>query len=165
MREEQRLFLVQAKSAYAVYQLLKADGSLHHCHALHYLQMATELLGKANAWRSGPISKSHKAFVSFPSQPLDQTRKAQRRMGYEGQNENWKNTIKKIIPIAKSLENMAPALALEGPNPEYPWPSDSPTNVPVEFEFPIWGELANTSHGRKLTSFIQPLFATAEEYI
>ena len=34
MKEEQRLFLVQAKSAYVVYRLLNADKSLHHCHAL-----------------------------------------------------------------------------------------------------------------------------------
>ena len=65
MKEQQRLFLAQATSAYAVYKLLIDNTSIHHCHALHYLQMATELLGKANAWKHGPIGKSHKALVGF----------------------------------------------------------------------------------------------------
>jgi hypothetical protein len=164
VKEEQRLFLVQAKSAYAVYKLLNADESLHHCHALHYLQMATELLGKANAWKSGPIRKSHKAFVSF-LRSLSSNTKAQRQLRYEGRNENWTNTIRKITPIAESLQRMAPALADNGPNPEYPWPPDAPTDTPVEFAFPIWRELTETSHGRRLILLIQSLFAVAEEYL
>jgi hypothetical protein len=153
MREEQRLFLVQAKSAYAVYRLLNADKSLPHCHALHYLQMATELLGKANAWKSGPIGNSHKALVSF-IRSLSTNRKAQKRLGYEGQNENWTHTIRKITPIAETLQGMAPALADDGPNPEYPWPPHAPTVTPVEFVFPVWEELTETSYGRTLISLI-----------
>ena len=164
MKEEQRLFLVQAKSAYTVYTLLNADKSLHHCHALHYLQMATELLGKANAWRSSPIGRSHKALVSF-LQSLSSNTKAQKQLGYEGRKENWTHTIRKIIPIAESLQEMAPALAKAGPNPEYPWPPDAPKKTPVEFAFPIWEELTETSYGRTLISFIDKLFAVAEEYM
>jgi hypothetical protein len=164
MKEEQRLFLVQAKSAYAVYRLLNADKSLHHCHALHYLQMATELLGKANAWKSGPIRQSHKALVSF-LRSLSSNSKAQRQLGYEGQNENWTHTIRKITPIAESLQRMAPALANNGPNPEYPWPPDAPTETPVEYSFPIWEELTETSYGRTLISLVHYLFAVAEEYM
>jgi hypothetical protein len=164
MKEEQRLFLVQARSAYAVYRLLNADQSLHHCHAVHFLQMATELLGKASAWKSGPTRRSHKAFVSF-LRSLSSNTKAQKQLGYEGQNENWKHTIRKIIPIAESLQNMAPALASDGPNPEYPWPTNSPTATPVEYVFPIWEELTETSYGRMLLSFVDHLFAFAEEYM
>ncbi len=164
MKEEQRLFLVQAKSAYAVYKLLSADKSLHHCHALHYLQMATELLGKPNAWRNGPIGKSHKALVSF-LRSLSSNTKAQKQLGYEGQNEKWTLTIKKITSIAESLQKMAPNLAHNGPNPEYPWPPDAPTTTPVEYAFPIWEELTETSHGRKLISFTHQLFTVAEEYM
>jgi hypothetical protein len=164
MREEQRLFLVQAKSAYAVFRLLSADQSLHHCHALHYLQMATELLGKANAWKSGPIGRSHKALVSF-LRGLSSNTKAQRQLGYEGQDENWKHTIRKITPIADNLQRMAPSLANDGPNPEYPWPADAPRATPVEYAFPIWEELTETSYGRTLISLIHHLFAVAEEYM
>src|SRR5882724_11225886 len=107
MKEEQRLFLVQAKSAYAIFKLLNDNKTLHPCHALHYLQMATELLGKANAWRNGPVGKSHKALVNF-LHSLSSNTKARRQLGYEGQNENWTNTIRKIIPIAESLQKLAP---------------------------------------------------------
>jgi hypothetical protein len=165
MKEEQRLFLVQAKSAYAVYRLLNADKSLHHCHALHYLQMATELFGKANAWKRGPIKKiSHKALVSF-LRALSTNTKAQKQLGYEGQNENWTHTIRKITPLAESLQKMAPTLAVDGPNPEYPWPKHAPTTTPVEYQFPIWEELTGTSYGRALISLIHNLFLAAEEYM
>jgi hypothetical protein len=164
MKEEQRLFLVQAKSAYAVYRLLNADKSLHHCHTLHYLQMATELLGKANAWKHGPIKKSHKALVPF-LRSLSSNTKAQKQLAKGGQNENWANTIRKITPIAESLQKMAPTLAGDGPNPEYPWPPDAPTATPVEYAFPIWEELTETAYGRMLISLIQNLFAVAEEYM
>jgi hypothetical protein len=164
MTEEQRLFLVQARSAYAVYRLLNAQRSLHHCHALHYLQMATELLGKANAWKNGPVGRSHKALVGF-LRSLSSNSKAQRQLGYEGQNENWTHTIKKITPIAESLQRLAPALARDGPNPEYPWPPDAPTATPVEFAFPIWEELTERPYGRMLITFIHYLFTVAEEYI
>jgi hypothetical protein len=56
-------------------------------------------------------------------------------------------------------------LADNGPNPEYPWPPDAPTATPVEFEFPIWQELTETSYGRTLISLIHYLFAVAEEYM
>ena len=164
MKEEQRLFLVQAKSAYAVYKLLNSDESLPHCHALHYFQMATELLGKASAWKSGPIGKSHKALVSF-LRSLASNTKAQKQLGYQGRNENWTNTIRKIIPIAEHLQRMAPALANNGPNPEYPWPSDAPTDSPVEYAFPIWKDLTEKSYGRRLVALIHKLFAVADEYM
>jgi len=164
MKEEQRLFLVQAKSAYHVYGLLNADGSAHHCHALHYLQMATELLGKASAWKHGPTGKSHKALVSF-LRSLSSNSKAQKQLGYDGQNENWTHTIRKITPIAESLQKMAPALANDGPNPEYPWPTNAPTTAPVEFSFPIWEELTETSYGRSLLTLFRDLFDVAEEYM
>ncbi len=164
MKEEQRLFLAQAKSAYTVYRFLNSNKALHHCHALHYLQMATELLGKANAWKHGPIGRSHKALVSF-LRSLSSNAKAQKQLGYEGQNENWTHTIRKITPIAESLQKMAPALADDGPNPEYPWPTDAPKTTPVEYNFPIWEELTETSYGRTLLGLIQYLFVVAEEYM
>src|SRR5262249_2626178 len=129
-----------------------------------YLQMATELLAKASAWRSGPVGKSHKALVSF-LRSLSSNTKAQRQLGYEGQNENWTHTIRKITPIAESLQKLAPALANDGPNPEYPWPPDAPTTSPVEHTFPIWEELTETSYGRTLITLVHHLFAAAEEYM
>jgi hypothetical protein len=45
MMEHQRLFLVQAKKDYSVFNLLRKQPELPDCHLLHYLQMATELFG------------------------------------------------------------------------------------------------------------------------
>ena len=166
MKEEQRLYLVQAKSAFVVYKILNADKSLHHCHALHYLQMATELLGKASGWRDGPVGASHMAVVAF-SRRVTSKKKQQKRLGYEGQNEQWEHTLRKFGPIAESLQNIAPALAGDGPNPEYPWPRApaNPIASPVEFEFPIWVELTETGYGRALVALLHKLFDVAEEYM
>lgn len=166
MNEQQRLFLVQAKSAFAVYKLLSVENTLHHCHALHYLQMSTELLGKAGAWKNGPTDLSHKALVAFLRR-LAANKKAQKQLGYDGQNENWAHTLRKIIPIAESLQKLAPTLAENGPNPEYPWPKypEVPVTAPVEYNFPIWEELTETSYGRALLSLLDKLFAIAEEYM
>jgi hypothetical protein len=164
MTKEQELFLKQAKSAYSVYRLLNEDKSLHHCHALHYLQMATELLGKAHAWRRGPVEKSHKAIVGF-LRSLSSNSKAQKRLGYEGQNENWAHTIRKVLPMAEALQQMAPRLAGDGPNPEYPWPPRAPATAPVEYDFPIWKELTETAYGRVLLALVRNLFDSADEYM
>ncbi len=164
MIEYQRLFLVQARSAFAVYGLLAKENGLHHCHALHYLQMSTELLGKASAWRNGPIAKSHKALVVFLYN-LSSNSQAQNQLGYQGQNANWTHTIRKIIPIAESLQKLAPALAADGPNAEYPWPPAAPAAAPVEYNFPIWEELTETAHGRSFIAILGKLFANAEEYM
>jgi hypothetical protein len=126
--------------------------------------MASELLGKAYAWQQGPVGKSHKALLKF-LRSLSSNAKAQRQLGYEGQNENWTHTIRKITPMAESLQKMAPALANDGPNPEYPWPAGSPTTAPVEYQFPIWENLTETTYGRTLLSFIHHLFSVAEEYM
>lgn len=143
MNEVQRLFLVQARSTYAVYNLLKDHKLVHHCHKLHYLQMSTELLGKAHAWRCGPIGKSHQAPATF-LRTLSSNKKAQRGLGYDRKNEQWTHTIRKSIPLAESLQNMAPALSKDGPNPEYPWPWENPIATPSEHKFQIWIDLTES---------------------
>jgi hypothetical protein len=164
MKEEQRLFFVQARSAFQVYKILKSNETLHHCHALHYLQMATELFSKANAWRNGPVAKSHKALVSF-LRGITSNTKAQRLLGYEGQNENWAHTIRKTMEIAEGLQKMAPSLSGNRANPEYPWPTDAPITAPVEYDFPIWQQLTETSYGRALIALIHKLFDVADEFM
>ncbi len=65
MNRHQRLFLIQAKADMVVFERFRKDSNLPACHALHYLQMATELLGKAHAWKNGPRANTHRAFVDF----------------------------------------------------------------------------------------------------
>lgn len=61
MTEHQRLFLVQARSDFVVFEWLQKqqrNGELPASHALHYLQMATELLGKSHG-QTAPQLKGH----------------------------------------------------------------------------------------------------------
>jgi hypothetical protein len=80
MTEHQRLFLVQARTDLVVFELLLRQAELPACHALHYLQMATELLGKAHAWKHSPQVTTHRAFVGF-LRSLSTNRKAQKQLG------------------------------------------------------------------------------------
>jgi hypothetical protein len=162
--EHQRLFLVQARTDYLVFDLLRKQPTLPACHSLHYLQMATELFGKAWDWKNGPVKTSHRALVRF-LRSLTTVNKAQHQLGYEGKNENWKHRIRKSISIAERVENLAPALALDGPNPEYPWPRADPVEAPAEHTFDIWQDLQETAEGRQFLELLGSLFAKAEMFL
>jgi hypothetical protein len=63
MNAQQQAFLDQAQSDYAVYQFLNGQAA---CHRLHYLQMATEKLGKAYFWgTTTPPRNIHEYFYRF----------------------------------------------------------------------------------------------------
>ncbi len=164
MNEHQRLFLVQARTDFAVFELLRKRTELPPCHALHYLQMATELLGKAHAWKHGPMKKTHHAFVGF-LRSLATNRQAQQQLGYQGKNESWEHTIRKSVSLAQAIEAMAPALAGDGPNPEYPWPPGNPSTTPAEHTFGIWQDLVETAAGRQFLSLLKNLFQVAEAFL
>jgi len=165
MTAQQRLFLIQGQSGFAVFKLLRARSEFHPCHALHYLQMATEMLGKAFIWKSGPPAKlSHSAFVRF-LRHLETNRLAQAQLGCEKQNNRWRNLILKSIPLAQEVEKLAPNLAGTGPNPEYPWPPSMPTMAPALYQFHLWGTLERTADGRKFLSFVSQLFERAGAYL
>ncbi len=166
MTECERLFLVQARTDLAVFELLRKEPNLPACHALHYLQMATELLGKAHAYRNGPPGKhSHRAFVNF-LRGLSRNRRAQAQLGYAGRNENWEQLIRKSIPLAERIEDLAPSLADKKnlPNPECPWPKYDPKFAPVEHEFEIWNDL-KIAVGRQFLDLLRQLFIIAEAYL
>jgi hypothetical protein len=164
MTEYQRLFLVQARTDFTVFELLRRQPDLPACHALHYLQMATELLGKAHAWKNGPRANTHRAFVDF-LRSLSTNWKAQKQLGFKGRNENWKHLIRKSVLLAERIENLAPALALDAPNPEYPWPRDGPQVAPAEHTFEIWQELQDTAVGRQVLTLTRRLFGAADAYL
>jgi hypothetical protein len=167
MTEFQRLFLVQARSDFKVFELLRQkceDEKLPSCHALHYLQMATEKLAKAKAWKNGPIGESHVAFGGF-LKGLKSQRHIQKQLGYEGKNASWMYLIKKCGPLAKEVEDLAPAVAKDGPNPEYPWPRAAPRSTPAEFEFGIWAKLHGTPNGNQFLKLVGGLFAVAETFL
>ena len=80
MTEHQRLFLAQARTDFEVFEEFRKEPGLPACHALHYLQMATEMLGKAHAWKHGPSANTHRAFVGF-LRSLSTNRRAQKQLG------------------------------------------------------------------------------------
>jgi hypothetical protein len=66
--------------------------------------------------------------------------------------ENW---TRGALPLVYALEQLAPALAGDGPNPEYPWPHADPQYVPATFDFNVWQQLTETGRGRQLTQVVK----------
>jgi hypothetical protein len=120
--------------------------------------MVTEKLGKAYFWRSGkPYDKIHAAFVKF-LRFLGGVRASERQQianVFEfARFEDLQNWIRAILPLAYQLERLAPTLAQDGPNPEYPWPHIAPKHAPATFDFDIWAQLTRTGRGRQLMQII-----------
>ena len=158
MNNYQKLWWEQARSDLAVLVLLRRHGAAP-CHQLHYLQMAAEKLGKAYFWRSGvPPPRSHAGFVQF-MRFLGSVRQSERRRVAElfafGRFEDLQSWIRTVLPLAYALERLAPALAQDGPNPEYPWPPTAPEFAPVTFEFDVWTQLTATGGGRQLMQILE----------
>ena len=158
MTDAQAKWWRQTQSDWSVFVHLRRAG-VNTCHLLHYLQMTTEKLGKAYLWRSGRVpSKNHTGFVRFLKALLDR-RPAEldhiaKVLGFNraADLETW---VGGVQTLAYALQNMAPAEANNGPNPEYPWPHEAPTTAPCDHEFALWSDLVNTGRGRKLTKFIE----------
>lgn len=155
MNPQQGIWLQQARSDFEVFELLRKLG-LPDCHLLHYLQMTTEKLGKAWLWRNGTAPKaSHQAFRKFVI-GLGQVAGKQAIEVFKcSHKKQFRAMVRNITPIAHAVENLAPQLAGDGPNPEYPWPTEGPICAPVQFEFPIWNEITGTAKGRDLMRFIE----------
>ena len=66
---------------------------------------------------------------------------------------DFQNWIRAVIPIAHDIEHLAPALASNGPNPEYPWPHAQPEFAPANHNFAIWPTLTS-GRGRDLMRII-----------
>jgi hypothetical protein len=86
-------------------------------------------------------------------------------LGFEGRNENWTHLLRKSVPLAEAIEDLAPALAGEGPNPEYPWPPSEPTVAPAEHLFAIWWQIQDTAAGRQFLNLLDRLFDSAETFL
>lgn len=158
MNNYQKLWWQQAQSDHGIFVLLKSRGAAA-CHQLHYLQMVTEKIGKAYFWRSGtPPPKSHASFVQF-MRFLGSVQTAGRQQVADifafGRFDDLQNWIRTALPLAYALERLAPALAQDGPNPEYPWPRNTPRFAPATFEFDVWSQLTSTGRGRQLLQMVE----------
>lgn len=166
MNSYQKVWWDQAKSDHDAFLLFRRQG-VAQCHSLHYLQMATEKIAKAYFWRSGsPPPKDHAGFVQY-LRFLGQTRQSDReRIGNLfsftrfGDFQKW---IRAVLPMAYDLEHLAPTLAKDGPNPEYPWPHKAPTNAPVHHKFEVWEKLTS-GQGRDLMRVIQLAITRFDEH-
>jgi len=167
MNDAQRLWWRQAQSDHKIFVQLRRAGA-HECHLLHYLQMATEKLSKAYLWRSGHAPpKSHSGFVRFLKALLSR-RPAElewvaKVFGFAraADLDKWMSSVQ---TLAYSLQNIAPAEARNGPNPEYPWPYEAPVHCPADHAFALWTQLHGTGQGRKMMNFIGHAIARFDQY-
>lgn len=159
MNVRQKLWWEQSLSDLDIWILLRKNEA-PVCHQLHYLQMATEKLGKAYFWRGEkPEKKSHACFVRFLRR-LSNCRNSDRQSISEAfgfhRFTDFESWLTIVLPIARELERLSPDLAGEdGPNPEYPWPYAEPVHAPVNFEFPLYSELAFSGRGRQFLQAIE----------
>ncbi|MFI5387150.1 MAG: hypothetical protein ACHQ50_13645 [Fimbriimonadales bacterium] len=166
MNNYQNLWWEQARSDHKAFMLLRAQG-IAQCHSLHYLQMVTEKLAKAYFWRSGHAPpRSHAGFVQFlrflGHVPVNDRERIANLFSFN-RFADFQNWICTILPIAYDLERLAPALANEGPNPEYPWPHAQPVYAPVNHNFAVWTVLTS-GQGRDLMRVIRIAVDRFPEY-
>lgn len=157
MNQYQELWWRQARSDHDMFVLMRSHGA-PHCQSLHYLQMVTEKIAKAYFWRSGsPPPMKHAGFVQF-LRFLGQIRRSEQeriaKLFTFSRFDSFRNGIRAMLPIAYDLERLAPTLATDGPNPEYPWPHRTPQYAPADYNFPIWGSL-QTGRGNNLLRVIR----------
>jgi hypothetical protein len=158
MNEQQRVFFAQAQSDYRMFRFLRSANQ-PACHVLHYLQMSTEKLARAYLWRHSVVKRSHAAFSKF-LRSLAGDDRVRLELGFK-RRDQWGAKLDGIFPLVESIQKLAPDLAADGPNPEYPWPPSQPHTAPIEFVFPVSEDLQK-SNGRTLLDLIERLFAHAE---
>lgn len=167
MNDSQQLWWKQARSDHQLFRQLQR-ARVNESHLLHYLQMATEKLSKAYLWRSGHAPpKSHTGFVRFLKALLDrrpaELDRIAKAFGFS-RPEDFERWAQRAQGLAYSLQNIAPAEARNGPNPEYPWPHEAPALCPCEHRFHLWDQLINTGQGRKFVAFIDRAIANFNVY-
>ncbi len=170
----QKIWWDQVLSDHSVLVLLRREDA-HPCHQLHYLQMVTEKLGKAYFWKDRAPGKGHASFKQFlqalnnrqgsKNRPaLEERLRIARLFGFRSPDA-FESSIKSSIPLAREIEQLAPALAGDdGPNPEYPWPRMQPVHAPASFEFPIWDRLNGSGKGHQLLKMIDRAVLKFPEY-
>lgn len=166
MNGYQEVWWLQAKSDHELFVLLRGLG-VSQCHSLHYLQMVTEKIAKAYFWRSGsPPPQSHAGFVQF-LRFLGQTRPNERDRIADlftfRRFSDFQSWIRAVLPMAYDLERLAPALAQDGPNPEYPWPHAQPQFAPANHQFTIWPFL-HSGQGRDFMRVLRVAVDRFPEY-
>ncbi len=158
-------YLLQARSDWQIFRMLQQQ-PVPECHPLHYLQMATEKLGKACIIAGGnapaQVRTSHKAFVRF-LQIAAYNPDLQKQLRMTGVQ--LRAHIKALLPVAEEIEKLAPAIAHSGPNAEYPWETPVGTvHVPATYSFTVSSQL-RTPKGIKLLNLILVILEHAYKFV
>jgi hypothetical protein len=166
MNSSQELWWRQAKADHDAFELLRREGAAQ-CHLLHYLQMATEKIAKAYFWRSDiPPALSHAGFRKvlkfLGGVPRDRRERVAKLFSFPRftDSQEW---ARAAMPIADALQRLAPDLAGDGPNPEYPWHA-RPQFAPVNYDFAIWNTLMSTRRGRRFMYVVRAAVERFAEY-
>jgi hypothetical protein len=148
--ERHEAFLKQARSDFRVFSLLRGQdrGYVPECHALHYLQMATEKLAKAAFMALGDPrgeAHTHRAFSLIP-QHLRRGDVAA-RLGWRDFG-RYQDLRRRASPLFHEIHELNPSVGpqqpggvpQEGPNAEYPWPGRDAAGavtweVPADHDF------------------------------
>lgn len=127
-------YLEQAKSDYAILELLRAASNVPLCQRLHYLQMATEKMAKGflTPPGAGPYPKTHDAFVRFVR--AARSRQYIRDACGFTRSEAFSAYLDSLLPLAREIENLSPE-GEEHPNPEYPWEVNGAIYSPLRHPF------------------------------
>jgi hypothetical protein len=154
LRTWQLAFLKQARADWEAYQRID-DPTWPSCHRLHFLQMAAEKLGKAllvaGDMSLERITHTHAAFVKF-MRVARKNHNLQKELGMT--YSQITAHFNRLLPMAYEIEVLAPTLAQDGPNPEYPWRDKSGhILVPVDYSFPQMKQLQSIP-GTQLLKYI-----------
>lgn len=151
----------QGRSDWTLFVELQGRADMPACHALHFLQMATEKLAKAYRFRDSSadadaLLTSHVGFPRFLNAFL---LSPQIRAEYEGRHAQLESIRRDFAPLARAIEQLAPAVDREAVpgNAEYPWELGEGVVAPVDHGFPEVGLLRN-ARGRMLLNFIRRAF-------
>jgi hypothetical protein len=165
-------YLRQASSDLAVYQALYARPELPACHALHYLQMATEKLAKAVLLATGSrteadVRASHKALSLLPG-VLKGRRSDAQRVDYANPRA-FDSFLDGVKSLCRAIDELSPSIgpqqagggAADGPNCEYPWfgrggAAGEHWLAPAEWAFSV-ERLLKEGNGPGLIPFLQRL--------
>jgi hypothetical protein len=164
-------FLRQATTDFAAYEVLSARAGLPACHALHYLQMATEKLAKAVLLATGSqedqVQTSHKSLSRLPGVLKGRTTVAH-GLGYSNARafDSFLNDVK---GLCRAIDELNPSIGPQqagggepdGPNCEYPWWGRDESGserwlAPADWSFTV-ERLLTEGSGPRLIPFLRGL--------
>ncbi len=151
----------QASSDWRMFAEFLARSDVPACHALHFLQMATEKLAKAYRFRDTTTDEEslltkHVGFQKFLNSFL---LSPQMKAEFRGRDAQLASIRKGMVPIAQAIERLAPAVAREGSpgNAEYPWELGGAVVAPVDHDFHEV-HLLRGAHGRAFLNLVSRAF-------